>query len=289
MLADRSARSCTSRGGYCAGRRKRHLNLLGGADVVTVTQTLAGTTTTINGGDGDDTTSIAPGADVNGIAGKVIVNGNANNDTLNVDDADAGPDTGFITPNRIWGFEMPGSDASNGGITYAVENLNLRLGVRADTVNVLSTAAGTVTTVDLGVSTTNSNIVNVASNAPATTGDVNGIAGKLVVNGQSSGTASDTLNLYDTDAGSAEMAFVTATRIWGLDMPGSDATNAGITYSGIEALNLNLGTRADTVNVLSTAAGSTVTIKTGSTSANTVNVGSTAPAAGGISTHYGQL
>src|SRR5262249_59829576 len=42
-----------------------------------------------------------------------------------------------------------------------------------------------------------------------------------------------------------------------------------------------VGARTDTVNVLSTNAGTTTTIETGAGSANTVNVGSTAPTTGG--------
>jgi len=60
---------------------------------------------------------------------------------LNLEDSDAAPASGFLSGSRIWGFGMPGSDPVNGGIGYAaVEVLNLRLGGRADTLNILSTA-----------------------------------------------------------------------------------------------------------------------------------------------------
>ena len=254
------------------------LNLQGGADTATVQQTLAGTTTFVNGQDGNDTIRVAPGSNVNGVAGKLVVDGGNNIDTLEVDDLDNDGAAMFLTSSRIWGLGMPGSDAVNNGISYTgVEAINAHLGARADTVNVLSTNSTTVTTINTGASTTASNTVNVGSNAPSATGDVDSIAGKLIVNGQATGTGADTLNVFDTDNNGAETAFVSATRVWGLGMPGSDASNGGITYSGLENLNLNLGARADTVNVLSTASGNVTTVNTGVTAANVVNVSSAAP------------
>jgi len=209
----------------------------------------------VNAGIGNDTISISPNGNVDGIAGLLIVNGDANSDTLNVDDKDeAGPETGYLTRNRIWGFGLPGSNAATNGISYnGIETVNLRLGQRADTVNVLNADASVLTTIETGPGAS-ANTVNVGSTAPATDGDLNSIAGKLVITGQSS---ADTVNLYDKDTDSAESGFVTSNRVWGFDMPGSDEINGGITYTGIEALNLELGTRADTVNVRTTNSGTT--------------------------------
>ena len=264
------------------------LNLNDGADTVTVNQTLAGTTTTINGGSGNDAVRVGPGATVDGIAGLLIVNGgDAGSDTLQVDDLGTiGPETAFLTSSRIWGLGMPGSSEASNGITYGgIEALTLRLGVRADTVNVRSTASGATTTIFTG-GTATANVVNVSSTAALTNGDLDSIAGTLVIVGES---GADTVNAYDADAITAT-GFVSATRVWGLGMPGSSATAGGISYSGLEQLNLSLGQRADTTNVRGTASGTVTTIFTGSGSANVVNVSSDAPAASGnVDTLAGQL
>jgi hypothetical protein len=76
-----------------------------------------------------------------------------------------------------------------------IESLTVRLGARNDIINVLSTSAGT-TTINTGGGS--ENVINVNSTAPNTTGHVNAIAGKLVINGES---LSDTLNVDDKDAG----------------------------------------------------------------------------------------
>ncbi len=231
------------------------LNLGGGADAVAVSQTLAGAAVTINGGDGNDTVNVASGGSVNNIAGALTFNGDGGSDTLNVDDMDAGPDVGFLTSNHFWGFDMPGSDAVNNGISYsAVEAVNLHLGARADTLNVLSTSADALTTVDLGSSTTNSNVVNLGSNAPGVNGNVNSIAGELVIHGQS---ANDTINVDDTEDTAPNTGTLTATTLTGLGMGANDPAR-GLVYDGIEALNINLGSGADNFTILSTSAGATM-------------------------------
>jgi hypothetical protein len=173
---------------------------------------------------------------------------------------------------------MPGSTASSRGIDYSnVESLELRLGTGADTVNVLSTRAGTTTNIKTGSGS--ANVVNVGSTAPAVSGNVDAIAGKLIVTGEAT---NDTLNVYDMNNNGAEIANITSSRLWGLGMAGSTQANGGITYLGVEALNVNLGSRQDTINVRSTNAGTTTTLRTGTgTAVNTVNVGSNSPGVGG--------
>src|SRR5262249_5004360 len=199
------------------------VNLLGSGDTFTAQQTLAGTTTTVNAGPGGDTIQVgAVGQNVDAIAGLLIVNGNEDGDTLNVDDKDnAGASTAFLTATRIWGLGMPGSTANDLGITYAgIETLNLRLGTPVDTVNVLSTNAHSPTPTPaptIEPRTANSaNTTNAARPPPATNGNVNAIAGLLTVTGQSS---ADALNVYDKDDGS-QTAVVTSNSIAGLGMRG---------------------------------------------------------------------
>ncbi len=68
-----------------------------------------------------------------------------------------------------------------------------------------------------------------------------------------------------------QSAFLTATKLTGLGMAAT-----GVAYSGDSALNLNLGTATDIVNVQSTASATTSTI-TAQVGNNTWNVGSNAP------------
>lgn len=264
------------------------LNLDDGADTVTVQQTLASVVTTVNGGLGNDTVRVSPDSNVNAIAGLLLVRGDGGSDTLQVDDKDEnGAETANLTSDRIWGLGMPNSSATSRGITYqGVEALNLRLGMRSDTVNVRSLAAGSTTTISTG-SGSASNTVLVSSAASTASGNVNSIAGKLVVLGQSS---SDILEVIDKDDAGAESVFVTSSRIWGLGMPGSDVSQGGITYSGVNQLNLRLGTRADTISVRGTSAGTATTIETGAGQPDTIHVGSGAPGVSGdVNNIAGQL
>ena len=235
------------------------LNLADGADSVSVAQTLGGTTTFVNGGPGNDTVRVGPGASVDGIAGRLVVNGDGESDTLQVDDLEPTvPETMYLTSSRIWGLGMPGSSETDNGITYGgIETLNIQLGARADTVNVRSTASGATTSIFTG--TTAANVVNVGSLAGAGQGNVNGIAGRLVITGQS---AADTLNVDETGETTGNTGFLTSTRIWGLGMPGSTLTDNGITYGSIESLNIVLGSGADEFTILSTHTAPT-SLKTG--------------------------
>jgi hypothetical protein len=153
---------------------------------------------------------------------------------------------------------------------------------------VQSTHGTTTTTVNTGDGT---NTVNVASDAPSSFGNVNGIAGKLVVIG---GADSDILNLYDTSEAADNSGALTSTRITGLGMGAG-----GIDYSALESLNVNLGAGGDTFSILDTFTGTTVlnsgsgadtvnvqavsgtTIVNTEAGQDTINVGSLAPAVGG--------
>ena len=211
-----------------------------------------------------------------GIAGQLVVNGQAATENLNVSDQDNnGAESSFLTDTRLWGLGMPGSTATLGGITYAgISALDLKLGTRTDTVNVRATNAGTVSTIETGPGSPNT--VNVGSAAPSSGGLTSGILGLLVISGQA---PSDTLNVDDTADASASTGLLTATRLTGLNM--GDATR-GISYSSVEFLNVNLGVGGNTFNVQSTNASTISTLSTGTgAAAKTVNVGSVAPAVGG--------
>ncbi|MBI1324889.1 hypothetical protein GC170_17120, partial [bacterium] len=254
-----------------SGLETLNVNLGSGGDTFNVQSTSSTTTTTVDTGAGTNTVNVgsdapSPTGNVNAIAGKLVVQGGSGSDSLNVyDTSDSAANTGTLTSTRITGLGM-GAD----GIDYSgLETLNVDLGSGGDTFNVQSTSSTTTTTVDTGAGT---NTVNVGSDAPSLTGNVNGIAGKLVVQG---GSGSDSLNVYDTSDSAANTGTLTATRITGLGM-GAD----GITYSGVESLNVNLGSGSDTFNVQSTSGTTTTTVDTGA-GTNTVNVGSDAPSSTG--------
>ena len=125
------------------------LNTQGGADTIHV-QASAGVTT-LNGGDGADTINVGSGApssggNADGVNGHLAINGDANDDALNVDDSgDSTGDRGSLTSSRIEQIFGVG-----GSITYATfEDLQIDLGTGDDTFTIESTH-GSPTTVSAG-------------------------------------------------------------------------------------------------------------------------------------------
>jgi Ca2+-binding RTX toxin-like protein/Ca2+-binding EF-hand superfamily protein len=240
--------------GYSSDGDAIVVNAGGGNDIITV-------------GDTDPSNAVVG---LNGFSAYLTVNGEGDSDTLNVDDSeDLGGNNGTLTSTMVTGLGMTGQ------ITYAtLETVNVNLGLGGDTFNVQSTSV--LTTVNTGTGSS-ANTVKVGSLAPFTGGNVNSIAAKLVVNGESSGN--DTLNVDDTGDSTSNDGTLTSSRITGLGMGGGDTTK-GIQYSGVDTLNINLGTGGDILNVQSTSALTTVRTGTGIAD-DTVNVGSLAPSTGG--------
>ncbi|MGO9478591.1 MAG: hypothetical protein ACLQAH_13200 [Limisphaerales bacterium] len=245
------------------------VNGLAGNDAFYVLSTSAATY--INTGGGINVVEIGsnepyPNSSIlDGIQGAVTVNGNGS-DTLNIDDSASGlAKTGTLTSSTLNGLGL-----GAGGITYTgIATLNLLLGSGNDTLNIQNTNAATRTYVNTGAG---ADTINVGSLEPMTGGTVAGIQGVLII----AGGGGDTLNADDTGNSSGETGLLTATTLTGLGM---DA--AGITWSGLAALNINLGSGNDTFNVLSTNSTTVTTVNTGP-GTNTVNVGSLAPATGGV-------
>jgi len=257
----------------------------GGDDVINV-KAMDGTTT-VNTGSGVNTVnagSTAPNTDgnVNGIVGQLVIHGQSTDDTLNVYDKEAGTETGNLTATDITGLDL-GVGINYNDATDKAETLNIYLGARADTFNILSTEAATTTTLNTdggndvinvqsiaaGLTTVNTgsdvNTVNVGSTAPNTDGNLNAIVGQLVICGQS---ADDTLNLYDKEAGT-ETGNLTATDITGLDL--GVGINYNVASDNVETLNIFLGARVDIFNILSTNAATTTTLNTAQ-GTDTVNI-----------------
>ncbi len=286
-----------------------NISLGSGGNTFNITNTAVGTTTTVNSGMGSDTINVQAtggpttvntgggtnqntvnvgstvpvlGGFVGQIKGALTVTGNGF-DTLNVDDTGSTvAKTGTLTATALTGLNM-GPD----GIVYSgLVNLNINLGSGGNTFLIADTAAGTSTflnsgngvdtvnvqattgptTVNTG-SDTKQNTINVGSLEPASGGKVNFIQGPLTI----VGNGADTMNVDDTGATAGKTATLTATTLTGMSMGAS-----GITYSGLAALNVDLGEAADLVNVKSTASGTTSTFVTQATG-NTWNVGSKAP------------
>ena len=80
--------------------------------------------------------------------------------------------------------------------------------------------------------------VNVSSNALSNTGTLNTILGHLTIDGQ--GGATDTVNVSDQQDATDNTGALTSTDLTGLGM-----VPQGITYAGLEFLNIVLGTGSD--------------------------------------------
>ncbi len=145
-----------------------------------------------------------------------------------------------------------------------MESLNIALGSGGDILNIQS--IGSATTVNAGPG---ADTINVGSMAPDAGGTVNLILAPLTLIG---GEGEDTLNVDDSGDSEPNSLTLTADSITGLGM--SD----GIGYSGVESLNIALGSGGNTVNVQSTSAHTRMVTGTGN---DTVNVSSDAPANGG--------
>ncbi len=78
------------------------------------------------------------------------------------------------------------------------------------------------------------------------------------------------MNVDDTGSNGPEAGTLTSTTLSGLGMGGS----GGITYSGLVALNIALGSGPNTFNILSTKSGTSTTLNAG---AGVINIGSLAP------------
>jgi len=207
----------------------------------------------LNGGAGIDTFNLGSGGTVSYIVSQVNINGGTGTSTVNVyDNAVSGALTGLLTATNLTGLGF-GVGVAYTHVTY----LNLNLGSGNDTFNVEQTAAGTTTTVNTGGG---SNTVNVGSLAPASGGLTHGIQGPVVV----VGSGKDTLNVDDSGSSVNETGNLTPTLLAGLGMGAS-----GITYSGLAALNVTLGSGNDSfaINDITSSTVTTVNGGGGSNSA----------------------
>ena len=229
-------------------------------------------TVNLNGQDGNDTfelgsnaaatAGVDTGGNVNAIAGALALDGGTGStDAAYLDETGDGSSVGNdgrLTATTITGLGL------GAGITYTgLDSLAVALGGGGTRFDVLSTS--TDTEVDTGGG---NDTVNVSSDAPANLGTLNLLAGHLTIDGQGGG--GDVLNLSDLGDAVANSGELTSSLLTGLG-------TAGVGYSNVEVLNIQLGQGDDRFDVRSTNALTVTTTRAGPGS-DTVNVSSDAPA-----------
>ena len=252
------------------------LTLGSGDDELTITGTHVGTTTidgqagadtfqvravvgstTVNAGDDVDTVNVYDTQErLGGIRATLTLNGEAGADVLNVRDSGATTDRqGTLTGTTITGLGMSGQ------IDYLdFGSLDLRLGAGDDSLTIDSTHTAS-TTIDTGEgadaiairSIAGETTVDAASGADTITvgdtdGRVQGIAAALTITG---GVDADSLIINNTGDDTDRDAVLSDSQLTGLGMAGA------INYDDVEALDLELGSGSDSVEVRSTHAGDT--------------------------------
>ncbi len=212
--------------------------------------------------------SLAPivGGTLANLVGPIFITGGANLmrlislgatgiNTVNVDDSgDMAGNSGTLTSSTLTGFGM------GAGVNFvSVDFMNITLGPGADTMNVQGTNSTTVTRLNTG---SGANVINIGSEEPNAGGIINGIQGPLIV----IGSGADTMDVDDTGGTGAKTGTLTATTLSGLGMG-----TGGITYSGLAALNISLGSGGNTFTISNTSATTVTTLNSGSGN-DTVNL-----------------
>src|SRR5690606_15628257 len=136
----------------------REIEILNGGNVVdTFNIQAVDNALTVNAGAGNDIFNVSSNAptntgNVNNIVTTLTLNGDGDNDTLNIVDAsDSTDNTGTLTSTTITGIFGAG-----GSITYGTfEDLNITLGSGNDTFNIQSTAHSTTVNAGAGNDTVN--------------------------------------------------------------------------------------------------------------------------------------
>lgn len=161
-------------------------------------------------------------------------------------------------------------NGQGGGDTINVVNDGGATTINESSGNNIINIQGTGATTNVNTSS-GSNTINIGSKAPALTGNLNAIQGAINI----AGSGTDTVNVGDTGSSIAQTGQLTSTTLTGLGM------GEGITsYSGLQSLNILLGSGGNTFNILSTYSATVTTVDTG-TGVNAVNITSNAPATTG--------
>ena len=226
---------------------------------VNVLSTASGTSYTINANDGSaDTITIGasiefgegPG-DVEQIAGPITVNGAEADDLLHYNDAANGfDDTYSLTVNTI-------TRTFSALVTYnAMGQVKVSTGINSNPINVLSTLSTTSYTV-LATSG-GADSINFGS-----ANDVENVDGPVTVTGAG---GDDTINYNDSANDFNDTYTLTSSTI-------TRSVAGLVTYSAIPQINLNAGNNSNTINVQSTASGTSYAINATAGGADVINVG----------------
>jgi hypothetical protein len=241
---------------------KLNLNGGGGNDDIFVRSTRAGTTTTGDAGDGNDKIRVGSSDDtLDAIAGSLIVHGGAGyggasyggigTDTIYL--YDQGTELGR-TYTLTWGSLQRTGIAL---VQYdTVEELTFKAGDYKDTINVLSTAEKTKTTVDAGkgdddVYVGDGTISFWTNSLPS----LDAIAGTLIVDGS---WGDDALTLDDRGHKLSSTYTVRDDKV-----NREDDITLSITYHRMQALKLRAGSGGNTINVKSTSGDTSTTVEAG--------------------------
>jgi hypothetical protein len=228
-----------------------------GDDIINIDGAFAGIPMLVDGGFDNDTVNLAPAGDnLDLINGMLTVQGNTGTNTLILHDTNNGFDDTFtitqttidrqvIPPIIYGGFQVLRIDAGAGSATFNVNSL-------LNTTDLTLHAGG------------GNDVINIGPGG----GNADAVDGTIHVFGQNN---SDTLNWNDSTSTSSGTYTLTSNSI---SRPGAGS----LFYGTTETIVLNAASGANTINVNSTANGSSATVNAGG-GADTINVGLSAAAA----------
>ena len=190
------------------------------------------------------------GGNLQNILGQVSVTGAGSSTAVLVDNS------GSTTSNTLTLSSTTLTSAANnlfgagGSFAYSgLSTLTIDEGSGGNQVQILSSAAGTLTTIETGAG--NDDVV-IDSTPGANPGDVTGILGTLVVDGQ---TGADTLLVEDRNDPIARHFSITSSQIGGGPGDNLFGSGASLTYTSFASLTLNGGSGGNTITVPSTLPG----------------------------------
>lgn len=241
-----------------------NLTLVNWGNTLNVTGASA-TNTNLKLGSGTNLLNI--GNKLDDLLGNLNITGSGK-DAMTVNDtASTSGKNGTLTATTLTGFGMGGTVTFTG-----IKTLAITLNGLGNTLTIVSTNVGTPVTVNTGagndtvnVRTTDSSVilnlgagvdvVIVGSLAPVSGGVLNGITSALTVNG----SGNDTLNVDDSGSATNKTGELTSTTLAGLGMGSriGGPLPVVITFSGLLALDISLGSGADVFTIQSTISGTT--------------------------------
>ncbi|WP_254513390.1 dockerin type I domain-containing protein [Anatilimnocola floriformis] len=230
------------------------------ADTINVIATRAGTTTTINAGDGLDSVNVGntgtvgvPGA-LTPVAGAVVVNGQVGGANLVVDGSGAAVTANYALSATQITRSLP---AGFGGVTYSnLNTLLLTVGSGANIVDVTGTPVGVTTTVSTngGADVVNvtapalQSILNVNGGDGDDTFNITGVAPPVAVinidGGLQTTTDGDLINIVAGTVSNTVRHFLDTTSSGRIEFDGDATDNGGaaestVNYVGLEPINDN--------------------------------------------------